>query len=350
MSQKSNIHNPDKDALLNELIRACWRDDSQSKFVRPSPDAITAYLMGTATKRQKKAVTKALSLSSAFCQEILEMAKDMDALENMELSTSEDITVPDRQEFMEKVAKRIIPVRKQQSFWVKLKAFWTKPFELRIPRLYAPALAAAVILALVIIQIPTYIAHKTYPPVLTQKPERPNASIPENKSPLLLAQLSLVSEKTDPGELRLKNTRGIGSRMVSDNPRDAALAVFRDVLNYQNNEFQLVPSAKSPEPSPLSHGIVLRLVDSTGITIRDFQAYIPVSKTESLEPVMAWVLGLPSRNLSRINMLSDTVLVAWTEDMGTKGCVTFTYHGKKGYGAVAGSTFDLAKNDSSVSQ
>jgi hypothetical protein len=341
MTDKSN-NREDKDDVLNKLIRAARKKEPGEGFVRPDADAITAYLMGATTKKQEEAVISALLQSESFRREILQMAQDMDELANIELPIQKEMVVPEHQGFLKKHEELIVTPIERESLWTKFKNFWTKPMEFRIPRLYAPVLAATIVVLLVITQTTMFLAHKTQPPELTQPTEQP---------PLLVTQLSLVSEKIDdPGELILNTTRGTGSHMISDNPRDVALAIFRDLLHYENNKFQLVPSAKSPESSPLSHGIVLRLVDSAGITIRDFQAYTPMSKAELIEPVMAWILGLPLRNLSRINMVSDTVIVAWTQDMGTKGCVAFTYREKSGYRALAGYAFEVGKPNSVIGQ
>jgi anti-sigma factor RsiW len=162
MSDNSRNQESDEDAVLNELIRACREKERPKEFVRPDDDAITAYLMGTADEEQRKVVRSALTRSKEFRREILNMAQDMDALAELDLASyekeAEQIPVPDLQEFVKPIPVSTEPV----SFWIRLKEFGGKLIELRIPQLYAPALASAAILAFVILQTGVFAPDKTW--------------------------------------------------------------------------------------------------------------------------------------------------------------------------------------------
>ena len=190
----------------------------------------------------------------------------------------------------------------------------------RIPQVYAPALGVAALLLFVIIQTGIF--------------------APGRKR----VQWSLVSENMDPGLLVSKITREASEGApgkASPNAKEAALREFRYLLKYENNQFQLNPVEKRPEPPTPSRSILLRLVDEGGNIIQEFREHIPITQAKSSEYVMAWALGLPSRNLYSFEMRSDIVSVTWTKEMGSKGCVTFTYRDEDGYQAVQGFTLDL---------
>jgi len=316
MSDKPHNRNSDEDAILSKLIRAS-RKKPAGGFVRPDGEAITVYLLGTATKEQEKAVKAALLQSAAFRQEILGMAEDMDALASPELLAEKKeaakIAVPDRREFLARYGERIDTRDETESFWAKLKKWG-------IPQIYGPALAVAAVLAFVIIQTGIF--------------------APGRK----MVQWSLVSENMDPALLVSNITREASEGALgkaSPNSKEAALREFRYLLKYENIQFQLNPVEKRPEPPFPSRSVLLRLIDVSDSPIQGFQAHIPIAQAGSSEPVIAWALGLPSRNLYSFEMPSDTVAVKWTKEMGSKGCVTFTYHDEGGYRAVAGFTFDL---------
>ena len=318
MPDKHNSGNSDEDDMLNELIRAS-REEPVDRFVRPDGNAITAYLMGTATEEQKKAVKSALLQSKKFRREILNMAQDMDALASSELLTEkedlQEIPVPDRQEFLERYGERIARATAEPvSLWVKVKGFWRRLTELRIPQVYAPAVAAAAVLVFVIIQTGIFAPDSTW---------------------------SLVHENMEQGLLVPNVTRATESQKTYPTPELAALAKIRFLLKFEGGQFYQNPVEKRPEPPSPSRSILLRLVDSDNNIIQEFRENIPITKASSSEPVMAWALGLPQRNLYKIRMRSDTMAAKWTEDMGSHGCVTFSYFDEDGYRATVGFTLDL---------
>lgn len=335
----SDMPNGEKaDQRLDELIRACRGGEKAAGFVRPSGDAITAYLLGTATDDQKRAVNKALIHSKEFRREILEMSTDIEVLASMDLTPSEEdsqqVPVPSREEF-EKQHKQDSPILS------KLKVFWERLVEFRIPQLYVPALATATVLILVAIQTTLYLTHKK------PQAELERVKKVEVKGIAHTLKWSLIPKQLDRGYLSSNVPRSAesksGKNPAYSDPQEAASMEFGNLVKYEKGLFLFKPAVKKPEPISLSRSIVLRLVDSSGSLIQEFPAYVPVTRAGSSEPVTAWLLGLPSTNLYTVEMTSDTLNVLWTRGLDAKGCVTFTYFDGKKYRAVMGFTFDLHK-------
>jgi hypothetical protein len=314
MTDKSNNHLKDKDVILNKLIRASRKKEPLKEFVRPDPDAIVAYLMGTATQKQEKAITSALLQSESFRREMLEIAQDMDAVAELDLASYEEeareISVPDLREYLEEHVGRP-DVDQRETFWESFQRFWAALTKLRIPQLYAPAAVAATLFTLVVIHLVT------------------------------LTPWSLVRKDMEPGFLVSNLTRTAESEKYYLEPEQAALGKLRFLLEFKDGQFQLRQVKKRPPPALRSRIVVLLLIDSNDNLIQEFQANVPLTEPSSSEPVVAWAIGLPSRNLYNLKMKSDSVEVKWTQDMGSYGCVTFTYRHEEGHRAVLGFTFDF---------
>lgn len=319
MPDKPHRRNSDEDGMLNELIRACRDKELSDRFVRPDGDAINAYLMGIVTEEQEKAVKSALAQSKQFRREILNMAPDMDALASSELLAEKEglgkIPVPDRQEFLKRYGElTATAVAEPVSLLVRVKRFWGRLMELRIPQVLAPAVVAAAVLLFVIIQTGVLGPGRTW---------------------------SLVQENMEQGLLISNITRAAESRKAYSTPELAALAKIRFLLKFEGGQFHLNPVSERPQPSSPARGLLLLLVDSNANIIQEFREHVPATEAALSEPVMAWALGLPPRNLYTIKMRSDSMQVKWIESMGSYGCITFTYGDEDGYRATAGSTFDL---------
>jgi hypothetical protein len=134
------------DARLNGLIRAAR--DGDSKFVRPDGDAITAYLMGTASEDQRKSMQEALVQSASFRREILCMAEDMAALEGLShgdrMMEAPQAQVPSLDEFLkrhERDRRAEMPLRESLEFRARLR--WL--FE---PRILVRAAAISLVVAI----------------------------------------------------------------------------------------------------------------------------------------------------------------------------------------------------------
>jgi DNA anti-recombination protein RmuC len=71
----------DADTAINSFIRAA-RDESES-FIRPDDNTITAFLLGYANEEQQNEVAEALGGSRHFRLEIIQLAKDIDAVKSV---------------------------------------------------------------------------------------------------------------------------------------------------------------------------------------------------------------------------------------------------------------------------
>ncbi len=319
MTDRPSDRDSEEDAILDQLIRECRDKEPADGFARPDRDMISAYLMGTATEEQVKVVRSALARSEEFRREILEMAQDMDAVADLDLTVydreAQQIPVPDLQELLRKKPEPIPVPAERVSFWTKLKKSWGRLIERRIPQLYAPAFAVAAVLAVVIMKTGWLTPDRGW---------------------------SLVSKNMEQGLLVSNLTReAVGPRKDYSTPELAALAEFRFLLKFEAGQFLLDPVKERPEPPSVSRRILLRLVDRNDKMIQEFTEYVPIMKVGAVGRVTAWALGLPARNLYSLEMKSDTLTVRWTENMGFYGCVTFTYREQEGYRAVVGFTFDL---------
>ena len=317
MSDRSYNRNSDEDEVLNELIRACRQEEPAEGFVRPDSQVITAYLLGTAPRKQERAVRAALARSNKFRLEVLEMAQDVAALSDLDLTEYEkemnQVRVPSLQDVLKKHAERA-GKDERETLWENLQNFWSKLIQQRIPQLYAPVAVAAVVLLLVSIHFGIFATTRTW---------------------------TVVSENIDKGLLVSITPRGAESMEFYPSPDKAALARIRSLLEFESGQFFLSPPEKRLKPSASFRVVQLGLLDPSDNVIQEFQAHIPFTEAESAKEVTAWALGLPPRNLYKLKMKSDTMEVKWDEDMGMYGVITFTYRDEEGYKGAAGFTFDL---------
>ena len=70
------------------------REGLSESFERPDSEIITAYLMGTASEKQKQIVRKVLLQSSTFRKEILQMAQDIEMLSDEDIIFGSFIILP----------------------------------------------------------------------------------------------------------------------------------------------------------------------------------------------------------------------------------------------------------------
>jgi hypothetical protein len=330
MPDERHHQDSDEDTLLNRLIRAS-REEADDGFIAPSPETITAYLRGTASKQQVEVVKAALTKSPAFRREILAMAQDMDVLAAAEplpgQEKGEGPVVPDRPMFLERFEERMGYSPGYDTFWAKLKRW-------RVPQVYAPAAVVAAILVIMIVRV------HLMGPVATP--------------PSGLARWTMMEKRVDPGALIGQSTRGVAGGEPKEsfpNPRDAALAEFRRILVYRDGAFrlnliELTKRKPSEQASPLDQAAGLRtasleFIDEHGGHLGDYRAEVPILDEETGRRPQAWLLTLPSIRLYMLDMISDTLAVGWTGDLEPEGCLTFTYRDKGGYRATKAAPFEF---------
>lgn len=321
----------DEDAFLNKLIRAS-REPGEAKFIRPDEEAIAAYLMGTATPAQESAVKAALMSSAEFRREILGMAEDIDALSSASAQEiekqAEMIRPPSYREFLAKRGQGVQSGGASDTLWTRLTRW-------RIPQLYAPLAVAAVIVVLIVVQTGVF--------TVARKPAEPQVPPSEVVTPAStqvteLAQWLLMDQDIDQGLLISNVTRGAtisAAQAAYGTAQEAAMAVFRSVVTYDNGVFRPDPAAKITPPASPYRTASLILAAGAGGEIRYISAAVPIGRSEDtgLRPE-AWVLTLPARDLYKIEMQDDTTMVQWTPAMGDTACITFIYPEGKRYKAV----------------
>jgi hypothetical protein len=308
-----------EDNLLNRLIKSI-RGAGVAGFTRPDDDAITAYLMGTAAESQARAVMEALQESAAFRREILAMAEDMDALASTDVvHGKKEIAGPEcpgLHEFLKGRDRGVPGPPRSEMTWGRF--FWWRAL-----RSFAPAAAVASILVLII----TWIASFTPEAIYRAEP----------------AVLSLASEQVERSLLISNVTREAAAAAVGGYPssREAALAEFRFLLEYEGGTFHPKPLRYRTEPTGAYRWATILLLDSADSVRSELRAPIPISGTRAPYRLEAWFLGLPGRDLFVANIVSDSTLIRWDEKMGFEGVATFTYPSEDGYLATEGFTLDL---------
>jgi hypothetical protein len=313
---EDNYNISDEERLLNRLIRASQKEPSDG-FTRPDGDTVMAYLLGTATARQKKAIRKALLKSPTFRREMKDMVKAIETMDDAAIQAAvdedeDDTTIPDIKILLKRYPDLSTVQAVSPSLWQRFK-------ELLIPRVYVPAVVTAVIVAGLI-----------FIPSALRGPE--------------LVQMVLLEKPTDRGYLSSFELRKAIAPATSDafkDQKEAAMAGFRLLGNYENGEFKLYSDLQRSEPTTSTQAISIQLMDSLGTIIQKFKVQVPKKGFKSDKPITTWILTLPDRNLYRADIESDDIMIIWNEDMGRQGCITLTYYNGDGYRAILGYPFEL---------
>jgi len=308
---KEDKDKKNEDLILNELIRES-RDKSGESFIRPSDEDITAYLQGTASEDQESTIKQALIRSSEFRQEILEMTRDLEKIEEKEIESPKtdkaDSVTPDYSAFMKERVESSLINLKSETFWKKL-------VKLRIPQLYVPAIAAAAILLIFI--IPLF--------------DRPY-------------NLNLVVKEIDKAKLIKLNLRESGPKLYEKDftlSQDAALASFREIIEYENKEF-VFTDIKRPDTSYEGvSAIKIELIDDNNETIAAYEFNLPSNYADVSEVIEVWVLTLPSRALYSTMTSKSNIDIRWTEDMEMIGCITIVYQSEAGFRTIIMQAIDI---------
>ncbi len=320
MDEEKRDLDSDRDSAIDRLIRRANKL-TRPEVERPSPEVVDAYLLGTATEEQRQKVLSTLANSSSFRREILAEAIELDELNSsevrerlrqMEIEEGSDLMPVT---FLDAVSERRTPP--VESTWERLGRYLTS-------RRLVPVAAATALVLLIL--------------MWNRDQEGPK--------PQLITELQLASAGVPKELLITLGTRDatITSTATSFTDADsAALAELRHLvyLSPKDYELHVVEKIKREQVLVAGKALLLRLVKPDGSLIQEFRATIPGSTSQSSEPVRAWALGLPSRDLLSRPMTSDTCTVHWTREMGTEGAITFTYGSDGVYHAVVGITFKM---------
>ena len=324
-----------ENGILNDLVKAA-RDDSRDRFVRPSKVSIEAYLLGTATETQKKEVTRALIQSAEFRRELLDMAKDLESLTDVQtVDEFGKVQVPPvpSLESLVKGAHKQTPAKK--SAWSTVRRLVVFPrlsqplqsflefFKGRhLPRMATAGLAGVVLIVFV--------------SILLVKFARDRAD------ELTVASWS-TEEVMDAGLFVSNVPRMPDSELATvtlhATHREAAESEFMRVIRYENGKYILQSEAATMAPPDQAKRVLLRFIDESGNSLEEFHAIIPRGTHKAFPQVRAWVIAIPSRQLHNFELQSDSTVAIWTSEMGLRGCVTFTYEVDGKYTASPGLSF-----------
>lgn len=298
------------------MVRAARRDPEEG-FVRPEPETITAYVLGTATDKQIAQVREALTKSAAFRREILCMMEDTRALAQEDPAADKEearrITAPGRREFLKHHGERVTATAERETFWAKIRRW-------HLPHVALPAAAAAAVILGVLMRPAAYVVADLQD---------------EGKVPTI----SLLPFRT----------RGAGepaeARAIASEPKAAALLGFRSLIERGDDGGLRLKEAIEPDEIPSGARVVsVQVVSESGGEKLEFELPLPATATPSDNGVTLWVLALSSRELYSDDLSSDRVEIPWAQGMGRLGCLTITYPENGKYRAVEGVGFEIGSS------
>jgi CHAT domain-containing protein len=120
--------------------------------------------------------------------------------------------------------------------------------------------------------------------------------------------------------------------------QEAAETEFMRLMRYDDGAYIVNSAGARAAPTGPHRRLLLRYIDESGNTLSEFTASIPVEHSGAVS-IRAWMLGIPSRQLSSIDMVSDSVSTVWERGADTLECVAFTYGIDTLYVATAGVIF-----------
>ena len=263
------------DQELRRLIRLAGKQ-LEDDFVRPSSDAIEAYLLGTADKDQRDEVRAAMLQSASFRKEMAELAEDLDRLDAPDSKKNFDSAAPADPDS----SATVIPVSVKPH----------KPSFLR----YLTAAAAVLLVAISSI----YLANR-------------GESFEKLDAVLVTKSLdhSLLESNQTRGKIILAKTLPDGFEAALDAIRRAP-SLFSD-----KQEF--------PAPNAQRGYRRLRVIGGDG-QLQDFAVVVPdTTATSSPSELQVWILSFPQYSLYSVQ-LSDRQQSATTEipDIGKRWVVS----------------------------
>lgn len=289
---------------MNRLVRAA-RSGSEEGFVRPDADDITAYVTGTATRQQVETVSAAMARSAAFRAEIIEMARDIDMLGDLDPLADKvrarRIVVPNRSAFLAGRCEPAVSRRKGDGLWGRL-------WRWRVPQVLVPVAVAASVLLVAVFR-------STGPATVSLQ----------------------LSQTLDRAVLISRTPRGVTEPVVNRSYATdalAAIAGFRSLLEFEDGEFRFKTTERLVVGPESRHDLAVTIVSDAG----DERAKVSVSvSSDAPRSLKLWVLALEERALlyEGQELRSDRMRIVWPGGMDIRGCVAFTYHSEGGY-RVAG--------------
>lgn len=312
MSDNSEL-NPQEEQMLIKLIRLAMPEQSDS-MPEIDENIIVSYVSGTASDDEKSTVREALSSSSEFRQFILDVTEEVEQAELISeseiIEESKKIEVPSYQDIGSKksnlepdapiteIEEKIVSVKPELAVW------YSNLFS-------RPALSYLATAALILI---VYIG-----------------LVPDSN------QWTVAQEEVDPGLLRSMVTRSPSDTTLYESAKEAAIAEFRNLIEYSNFQFHISTDTERPLITTPFLKISLEIEDEKDDLINIINAEIPVAQLKSSN-VQVWFLLLPSRSLYNIDINKGSNQVSWPPVADSVGCVTFTYRDGSSYKAIVGFT------------
>lgn len=276
--------------LLNKAIRASANREAPG-FVRPTEDAITAYLMGTASSAERETVQEAMETSAAFRREMIDLVRDLQALPH---------SSPVRQ-------------RIRNALWAKIVEFWSVP--LSTPG-YRIASAMAVVAAVAI---------------SLWKLTAPTAN---------LLEMATIATNVPAANLVSMDTRSVGEGEVTGPfsvEDSAALSEIRRFFGLDSDFLLEVREAPSPgRDSGVS--VDVGLVGIDGEVVARFSITTPSLDNHS----SLWLAGMSKErqvNLYKVSQIQPEIRMRWLPDDGDSGVACVVNRTSAGFVAGRGQVF-----------
>ena len=150
-----------------------------------------------------------------------------------------------------------------------------------------------------------------------------------------------VADNLDPSLLVKNPVDSFDRKIIYPNPKTAALASMKHLLNYENYSFTLEKPEWRTKANKPYKTVTLYILDRHDKILQKITAEIPLPENVKLKKAQAWAVDLPLLGFHQLPLWSDTIGVYWRDNMGKQGVITFTYPVEDGYSAIEGFAVNL---------
>jgi hypothetical protein len=303
---------------LSQLIRKSRTDKA---FLRPTEEAIEAYVYGSPTPLQKREVRSAMTASQEFRREILTKCEEAGALASPEIRDAFDRTIVESYPDLDKLVSDTSSSTETSTSLISQK--------------WVISLATAALLVITV----TYLINKSPDMMLSETSVEPESSQPttspatsdqsviEHLSPRHTLSLTVHTAQVEKSLLIASSVLRSGdfSTTLGDTSAfDSAIRSFAKILAIDSNgDFQpaerIMDTVSSEQIGELSRTIVLGAGTNDSTLIR-------FNVPQPAVGVRVWILSLPSRSLSFSDPQGDTLAIdpnVW--DRSENLFITLTY-------------------------
>ena len=303
MSESKDNSNLNSDEIIKRLVRLA-REDTKDDFIRPSDETIEVYLCDKANEIQQQEMEITLIASSDFRKEIRDIVLDSEKIAEKNFSEPKEdkleIVVP-------KLSSFIASKERKQS-----EGIWDKIINLSQTRAtQVVVLAAAALIILTVVQRET---------LFNESDQYEEWSFVETvETPLLIS--STTRDITSIEEIKRYDT-----------PREAALAAFRDILefDFDTGEFSFRQSAPILDGNYISV-VSFTFVNENGEKLVSVVDSILERKINFEDNNTAFLLTIPDKNLYKYDIEQNETFTIWPRKECEESCLVFIYHDTSGY-------------------